>query len=125
MNTKKLIPIIATTLLLPTTVMATETKTEIKPSRVQVYDCADLTLETLQNRKGNIIIEKCLGKVIDSKGSGYLLNPTDPDHDYISYASISKANVGDIVETYFIYNPETNIEDDIIFRFDYITDYGK
>ena len=111
--------------LLLSTVMTAETKATETESRVQVYDCADLTLETLQNRNGNIIIEKCLGKVIDSKGNGYLLNPTDPDHDYISYASVSKANIGDIVETYFIYNPETNADDDIIFRFDYITDYGN
>ena len=112
-----------TTLLATTTIAAVTITTPIQATEipsVQVYDSSDLTLEMLQNRNGNIVIEKCLGTVIDEHGNGYLLNPTDPDHDYISYASVENAEKDDNIVTYFIYNPETNTEDDIIFRFDYI-----
>lgn len=89
---------------------------------VQVYDSADLTFEMLQNRKGKIIIEKCIGMVTDDKGNGRLLNCKNPDYNYISYKSVENANIGDVIATYFVYNPDTNIEDDIIERFDLIID---
>lgn len=118
MMMKKLATLLAVTTIAAITITTPVQATEI-PS-VQIYDSSDLTLEMLQNRNGNIVIEKCLGTVIDEEKNGYLLNPEDPERDYISYKSVEDAEKGDNVVTYFIYNPETNAEDDIIFRFDYI-----
>lgn len=89
-------------------------------NKIQIIDSADLTMEDLQNRNGNIIIEKCIGTLLDADGNGKVLNYADPDYYYISYKSVANANIGDIIMTYFIYNPDNNIEDDILFRIDYI-----
>ena len=99
-----------------------------------VYNSADLTTEILTERNGVLIIEKCYGVVTDSNGNGrMLLNDNDfiNAHDrnynniadnYISYKSVAGAGEGDIVLTYFIYNPDSNYADDIMVRFDYIID---
>lgn len=89
---------------------------------IQIYDSEDLTFEMLQNRKGKIIIEKCIGIVTDDKGNGKLLNCKNPEYNYISYKCVPKANFGDVILTYFVYNPDNNIEDDIMERFDFIID---
>lgn len=89
---------------------------------IEVYDSADLTLEDLQNRNGKIIIEKCIGEVVSGEKDGKILNYEDPDHYYISYRSVEDCKVGDVILTYFIYNPDTDYEDDILERFDYIID---
>lgn len=89
-------------------------------NKIHIIDSADLTIKDLQNRNGNIIIEKCIGVVLDTDGNGKVLNYADPDYDYISYKSIANANVDDLIMTYFIYNPYNNFEDDILFRIDYI-----
>ena len=92
-------------------------------SRIEIIDSSDLSLEDLRNRNGKIIIEKLLGKVINETGDGKILNPNDKDHDYISYNShMEDFEVGDIIVSYCIYNPDTAYDDDIIERFDYIVD---
>ena len=89
--------------------------------RVKVIETKDLTLETITQRNGDIIVEKTIGKVTTSRGDGTIINCSNPEKDYISYASSNISyEIGDEVLTYFIYNPDNNIEDDIIFRFDYI-----
>ena len=99
-----------------------------------IYNSADLTTEILTERNGVLIIEKCYGVVTDNNGNGrMLLNDNDfiNAHDrnynniadnYISYKSVTGAGEGDIVLTYFIYNPDSNYADDIMVRFDYIID---
>ena len=89
---------------------------------IQIVNSDDLTMEMLQNRKGTIIIEKCIGMMTDAEGNGRVLNCANPDYYYISYKSVKNANIGDIILTYFVYNPDNNIEDDIIERFDFIID---
>ena len=89
---------------------------------IQIYDSADLTMEMLQNRNGKIIIEKCIGIVTDDKGNGKLLNCRNPEYYYISYKEVPNANFGDVIVTYFVYDPSTNIEDDIMERYDIIID---
>lgn len=89
---------------------------------VQIVDCSDLTMEALKNRKGKIIIEQCIGIVTSSKGDGKILNGNDLEYDYINYSSVEDINVGDIILTYFVYNPDNNVPDDIIYRTDYIID---
>lgn len=71
--------------------------------------------------KGTVFVERIIGKVIDNNGNGKVLNlaKDNKEYDYISYANV-KANKGDIIVTYCLYNPESNGEDDIIARWDYI-----
>ena len=88
---------------------------------VHIYDVDDLDYETLTNRNGNIIIEKIIGIVLDEAGNGEILN-TNTEYNYINYQNVKDARIGDIVLTYCIFNPDTNYEDDIIDRMDYIID---
>ena len=81
-------------------------------------DCVD----EYWNHKGTVFVERVIGKVKDNNGNGKVLNlPKDDNgkYDYISYSNV-KANKGDIVVTYLLYNPETNGDDDIIARWDYV-----
>lgn len=92
---------------------------------IEVYDSSELTLEMLQNRNGKIIIEKCIGMVTSPEGDGKVLNYTNPDYYYINYSGVENIREGTIVLTYFIYDPDTNYEDDILERFDYIIDHEQ
>jgi hypothetical protein len=87
--------------------------------RVRVIDSTYLTFNTLQHRKGTIIVEKCIGVVTDFNKNGELYNGI-PEYNYISYKNVRKANVNDVIVTYFVYNPFNNVEDDILFRLDFI-----
>lgn len=87
-------------------------------ARTQIIDSAYLTFDRIQSRKGTVLIEKCIGIVTDSEGNGQVLN-ADNEFNYISYKKVRKANENDIIVTYFVYNPLNNIEDDILFRFDF------
>lgn len=92
---------------------------------VQMYEVDDLDRETLENRNGNIIIEKILGQVINADGDGVIINTDDDYYNYISYKYVEGAEVGDIILTFCIYNPDTVYTDDIIERFDYIIDKAE
>lgn len=84
----------------------------------QIIDANELSLEELESRNGNLIIERTIGVVDDStNGDGHEVNDKN---SYICYASVDGISNGDIICTYFIYNPETNYADDILMRFDYI-----
>lgn len=89
---------------------------------IQVYETKDLKSDILENRNGNIIIEKIIGQVLNTEGDGIIINTEDDYYNYISYRGVEGAEVGDIVLTYCIYNPDTTYTDDIIERFDYIID---
>ena len=89
---------------------------------VQIYDASDMTLEILQNRDGKIIIEKVIGKVTTDNLDGEVMNVGKNMHNYISYRCVEGAKNGDVVLTYFVYNPFTNAEDDVIIRTDFIID---
>ena len=84
---------------------------------LQEYEAEELTADILNNRNGSLIIEKCIGRVTSENGDGEILN----GNGYISYAGIN-AKKGNVILTYFVYNPDSNFEDDIISRFDYIID---
>lgn len=110
------------------TASTTETETELygmdfykeladESDTISIYDTGNLDADILGNRDGAIIIERCIGKVADENGNGYVLELPD---EYISYASVENANPGDVVLTYFVYNPDTNYVDDIMYRYDYI-----
>lgn len=95
-----------------------ETETTETDSICQVYDSSDLTEGILTNRQGKLIIEKCVGTVIDDEKNGAIQN-ADSDYNYISYADVDCAK-GDTITTYLIYNPENNYTDDVVERFDFI-----
>ena len=88
---------------------------------VKIYDSSELTLEMLQNRDGKIIIEECIGMVTDkTTGAGKVLNTSEGY--YINYSRVDDISDDTVILTYFVYNPDTNYEDDILYRFDYIID---
>lgn len=90
---------------------------------IEIVDMNDLTIEDLQSRNGKIIIERVVGVVDNAEtGSGHVVGN---ENYYISYNEVQGISNGDMICTYFIYNPETNWEDDIIFRFDYIVESGS
>ena len=93
-----------------------------KIGAVREYWNEDVTSEVLTNRGDDIIIEKIIGTVIDRKGNGRVMNPADPDYDYISYKHVKGAHKGDVVLTVCIYTPGNTYEDDVCERFDYIID---
>ena len=95
-------------------VIPSETETETQDNICQLYDSSELTEDILANRQGKLIIEKCVGTVIDDEKNGSL-----DDGSYISYADVD-CSKGDTITTYLIYNPDTNYTDDVIKRFDFI-----
>lgn len=92
----------------------------ITSTEMQIVDSSELSGDMLRNRNGNIIIEKSIGIVTSAEGDGEVLNCRNSEYNYISYKSVSKANVGDKILTYLVYNPENNYVDDILYRFDFI-----
>lgn len=70
-------------------------------------------LETvLENRNGKIIIEIFEGTVLDNDGNGQ-----NDCGGYIHYDT-TRFSEGDRVQTVFVYNPNTNYIDDILYRTD-------
>lgn len=87
---------------------------------IEIINSYDLTIEELQSRNGKLIIEVVIGQVDNFvTGAGHQLD--NPDF-YISYSGVEGISNGNIICTYFIYNPENNYEDDIMYRYDYIID---
>lgn len=89
---------------------------------VEIYDTSNLTLEVLQNRNGKIIIEKRIGIVENESGDGKTLNDGNngKNNFYINYSNVKNVNKGNVILTYFVYNPCNNSTDDIIYRYDRI-----
>lgn len=87
---------------------------------VKVYDPDKLTFKILNKRKSNIlIIERCVGVVTNSKRDGKIFN-TKSKNNYISYRRVKGAKKGDKIVSFFIYNPYTQYDDDIVCRLDEI-----
>lgn len=99
--------------------LSTYRKMSDKLNAVEIYDSEDLTYDILINRNGKTIVEKCYGVVLDEEGNGTQLNPSVTGQDYIKYHDLP---VGSVVLSVFVYNPETNAEDDIISRSDFVLD---
>lgn len=91
---------------------------------VEVYDSTELTTDILTNRDGKIIIEKVIGEVTTQDLDGKILNCNANNNGYISYKNTDGVKKGNIVLTYYVYNPLSNVEDDVLTRIDYIID-GK
>ena len=97
---------------------------------VQIYDTDDLTPKIMANRNGKIIVEKIVGKVTNDELDGEILNCNAEDGgytnkdggNYINYERVDGAKKGDKILTYYIYNPFTNEQDDVLTRLDFIID---
>ena len=78
---------------------------------IQTDDDMDRLKEVLENRNGKIIIEVSNGTVTDSNGDG-----VDVCGYYRHYDN--RFSVGDVVQSVFVYNPQNNSVDDILYRVD-------
>lgn len=72
----------------------------------------DAMTEILENRNGKIIIEVIEATVLDDEGNG-----SDQFGFYVKYDS-KRFSKGDKVQSVFVYNPDTNYIDDILYRID-------
>ena len=97
---------------------------------IEIYDTSELTPQIMANRNGKIIVEKIIGEVISHSLDGKILN-CDTDNggytnkdggNYISYERVDGAKEGDKILTYYIYNPFSNEQDDVLTRMDFIID---
>lgn len=90
---------------------------------IEVVNSPDLTMEELAVRNGKLIIEQVVGKVTNAEtGEGYIIGY--PDY-YMDYSMVKGIEDGSVVCSYMVYNPDSNYEDDILIRFDYVIDGGK
>lgn len=97
---------------------------------IEIYDTSELTPQIMANRNGKIIVEKIIGEVTSHKLDGKILNCNVDDGgytnkdggNYISYERVEGAKEGDKIVTYYIYNPFTNVQDDVWTRLDFIID---
>jgi len=91
---------------------------------VKTYWANQLNGDILRNRGDKIIIEKCIGTVLNANKDGRIMNPHKKGYDYISYRSVKGAKTGDTILSVFIYEPGGNDVDEIVDRFDYVIDRG-
>jgi len=89
---------------------------------IKIYEPDELDYNTIINRKNSdtILIERLVG-IANNHGSGRILNTNDTEYNYISYrGSNLDITENTVLVTYCVYNPDTNYDDDIIERYDYI-----
>ena len=99
---------------------------EVGYSNFHIYDSRNVTGEMLTNRteSDKIIVERVIAIITNKEreGDAKVLN-TNGDYTYISYYGTDlDYTTGTIMITYLMYNPETDYEDDIIERYDYVLD---
>lgn len=91
---------------------------------IKLYDSSRLSLDTIENRNGSVIVERCICYVDtydDGEGSATILNAFDEDYSYMHYSGLSEEiNIGTIVVSYFVYNPDTNYIDDTTDIYDFV-----
>lgn len=90
-----------------------------------IYEPDEITNDMLTNRTNSkrLIVERIIGIVTSKEGDGRILNTADSDYDYISYKNVDlDYTTGTVMITYCLYNPDTNYEDDILERYDYVLD---
>lgn len=83
-----------------------------------VRDTKGMTDKELHHRNGDLVIWRTVGYCKNAEGKGQELD--SPCH--ISYRGVDGVKAGDIVASYFILNPYSSAEDDILHRIDYIID---
>lgn len=88
-----------------------------KRYKLKAIDSSKLTHKMIINRKHTVILERCIGKVKNKNKDGKVLNTNEGN--YISYKGV-KCKTGDIVVSYFLWNPENNSVDDVVARWDFV-----
>lgn len=89
---------------------------------LNVVDSSELTYRKITHRKHTVILERCIGKVTNKNKDGKVLNANEGY--YISYKGVV-CRKGDIIVTYFLWNPENNFDDDVVARWDYVIEKSK
>lgn len=88
----------------------------VRDNDLLIIDTNDYTkdeaFDLIASRNGKLVIMVEHGTVVSEKGDG------EGNLGYIKYDA--DLAVGTKVKTYFTYNPETNYEDDIVERYDFI-----
>lgn len=75
---------------------------------------SDEAFSTIENRNGKVVVEVIEATVLDDEGNGeYSYN----DYSYNINYDPDVYHKGDKVVTVFVYNPDTNYTDDIIIRY--------
>ena len=93
----------------------------IEPDFLNFYWTDDLNYETLttRNERGEIIVERIVGRVLDDDMNGVVLTTEDEYFNYISYRNVNlDLEAGDYVVTYLLYDTDNNYED-CFNRYDY------
>lgn len=90
---------------------------KIQFKNIEIYNidsrkAFDRLTPILEHRNGKIIIEIVSGVMLDDNGNG-----KDNAGKYIKYDN-QEFSKGDKIQSIFIYNPETNVNDDILYRID-------
>lgn len=102
--------------------VATETEaSERYISDAVIYE-PDTMPECDRTELNHVVIEKIIGVCLDSEGNGQILNTRNTDFNYIHYGN--DIQPGDVVMSLLTYNPDTNYDDDIISREDFVIDAG-
>ena len=115
--------LVALIITLSTNCIASEMNYADSLDLAEIIDSSELSNEELENRNGKLIIERVIGVVDDAEtGAGHVLNN---ENFYISYKRVDGISNGNVICSYFVYNPDTNYIDDIIMRFDYVIEEGN
>ena len=90
---------------------------KIQFKNIEIYNidsrkAFDRLTPILEHRNGKIIIEIVSGVMLDDNGNG-----KDNAGKYIKYDN-QEFSKGDKIQSVFIYNPETNANDNILYRID-------
>ena len=91
---------------------------------IVMYDSSGLSVEKIETRNGTVIIERCICYVNtfdNGEGSGTILNAFDKDFSYIHFSDMGEEiRKGTIVVSYFVYNPDSNVIDDVSDIYDFV-----
>ena len=91
---------------------------------IVMYDSSELSVKKIERRNGTVIIERCICYVNtfdNGEGSGTILNAFDKDFSYIHFSDMGEEiRKGTIVVSYFVYNPDSNVIDDVSDIYDFV-----
>lgn len=90
-----------------------------------LFDNSELSEIPLNDRQGKTYIELCVVQVKDIEtGEGKILNSFDEYRSYCYIGDMPEYDLqnGDIIAKYFVYNPQSNAEDDIIKEYSMIVE---
>lgn len=90
---------------------------DTQTSKVQIYNIGnkhehDMFLDSLEKRNGQIIIEVIQGTVLDENGDGVDVC------GYYTHYDTDRFSKGDKVQSVFVYDPDNNYIDGILYRVD-------